>query len=342
MNLCGILDHFGYKAPDFLFIHESIWYDLGCFEDWLIDRRGLNLGDVVPFRSRRLPGPTFPESDESQTSASEEEPFISASSTTSKAALLPENLNGSKWEPSSSKATAGSDLAISSIEKLAGIESFMAPLTKEVIEKADALLKAWEDVSSLTSASTPIHSWLEKTSSVPPLSITEVHHPLSSSPDTDVSGAQLSSQEIVINGLPMRKVKEEPLFPKSGHPTQLSSTFTATSTEADCLDLEEQRKTPSPLQNPQPMVPTASKAAPRKLKPKVRSLSILRSALEVPLDIKLLAGGKKPKATSTPQNLVVWYNPRCCHLGGLPTGSIEMKELKSSPGLSLKEKKPSK
>ena len=128
--------------PDFSFIHESIWYDLGCFENWLIDRRGLNLGDVVPFRSRRLPGPTFPVSDKSQTSASgEEEPFISASSMASEAASLPENLNGSEWEPSSSKATAGSDLAISSIERLDGIESFMAPLTEEVIEKAHALLK---------------------------------------------------------------------------------------------------------------------------------------------------------------------------------------------------------
>ena len=132
INLCGILDHFGYKAPDFSFIHESIWYDLGHFENWLIDCRGLNLGDVVPFRSCRLPGPTFPVSNESQTSASEEEePFISASSTTSKAASLPENLNGSEWEPSLSKATAGSDLTISSIEKLVGIESFMAPLSEE-------------------------------------------------------------------------------------------------------------------------------------------------------------------------------------------------------------------
>ena len=71
----------------------------------------------------------------------EEEPFIYASSTASKAASLLENLNGSECEPSSSKATAGSDLAISSIERLDGIESFMAPLTEEVIKKADALLK---------------------------------------------------------------------------------------------------------------------------------------------------------------------------------------------------------
>ena len=143
INLCGILDHFGYKVPDFSFIHESIWYDLGRFENWLIDHRGLNLGDVVTFRSHRLPGPTFPVFDGSQTSTSEEEePFISASSTASKAASLPKNLNGSEWEPSSSKETAGSDLAISSIERLDGIESFLSPLTEEIIEKADALLKA--------------------------------------------------------------------------------------------------------------------------------------------------------------------------------------------------------
>ena len=137
VNLCGILDHFGYKAPDFSFIHESIWYDLGRFENWLIDRRFLNLGDVVPFRSRRLPGPNSPVSDGSQTSMSEgEEPFISASSTASKAASLPENLIGSGWEPSSPKATTDDVQAISSIEKLDGIGSFLAPLSKESIEKA--------------------------------------------------------------------------------------------------------------------------------------------------------------------------------------------------------------
>ena len=90
INLCGILEHFGYRAPDLSFIHESIWYDLGRFENWLIDHRGLNLGDVVPFRSCRLPDPILPVSDESQASATDEdEPFISASSTASKAASLP-------------------------------------------------------------------------------------------------------------------------------------------------------------------------------------------------------------------------------------------------------------
>ena len=130
----------------------------GRFENWLIDCRGLNLGDVVPFRSCRLPGPTYPESED--TSPGEgEEPFVSASSTASKAVSLPEHLNVSEWDPSSSKATAGSDLAISSIEKLAGVESFVAPLTEEMIEKADALLKAHEDNSS---ASASIHGWLGK------------------------------------------------------------------------------------------------------------------------------------------------------------------------------------
>ena len=246
MNLCGILDHFGYKVPDFSFIHESIWYDLGRFENWLIDCRGLNLGDVVPFRSHRLPGPTFPESDGSPTSTSEEEePFISAFSTTSKAASLPKNLNGSKWEPSSSKATAGSDLAISSIEKLEGIESFMAPLTEEVIKKADALLRVGEDVSPLTTASNPIHSWLEKTTPVPPPSITEVYYPLSSSLDADVPGAKLLPWKAVIEELPVGEVKEEPLFPESGYSTPLSASFTASSAKTEPLGLGKQKKIPS-------------------------------------------------------------------------------------------------
>ena len=82
-------------------------------------------------------------SDGSQTSMSDgEEPFISASSTASKAASLPENLNGSRWEPSSSKATTDDVQAISSIEKLDGIGSFLAPLSKESMEKADILLRA--------------------------------------------------------------------------------------------------------------------------------------------------------------------------------------------------------
>ena len=270
MNLCGILDHFGYKAPDFSFIHESIWYDLGRFENWLIDCRDLNLGDVVPFRSCRLPGPTFPVSDRSQTSASEEEePFISASSTASKAASLPENLNGSEWEPSSSKATAGSNLAISSIERLDGIESFLAPLTEEVIEKADALLEVREDASSFTPVSGSIQSWLEKTASDPPSSITEVYHPLASSPHAVLSGEMLSPVKALVEELPTRKIKEEPLSPESGQSTPISADFADPQLKDVSTGLGKQAKASSSPRRPQPIGAIAPTAAPRKSKPKI-------------------------------------------------------------------------
>ena len=156
-------------------------------------------------------------SDRSQTSASEEEElFISASSTAIKSASLPKNLNGSEWEPSSSKATAGSDLAVSSIERLDGIESFLAPLTEEVIKKADALLKAREDASNFTPVSGSIQNWLEKTASDPPSSIIEVYHPLASSPHAVLSGEMLSPMKVLVEEVPTRKITEEPLSPESG------------------------------------------------------------------------------------------------------------------------------
>ena len=155
-------------------------------------------------------------SDRSQTSESEEEePFISASSTASKATSLPENLNSSEWEPSSSKATAGSDLAVSSVERLDGIESFMAPLTEKVIEKADTLLNAREDASSFTTVSSSIQSWLEKTASDLPSSITEVFHPFASSPNAVSSGETLSPVKALTEEIPMGKIKEEPMSPIS-------------------------------------------------------------------------------------------------------------------------------
>ena len=200
-----------------------------------------------------------------------------------------------------------------------------------MIKRASALLRVQENSSA---ASVSIHGWLGKASSTPS-SITEVQHPLSSSP------AESASQETTINEIPMQKVKEEPLFPKSTQPAQLSSNFTAAFAETDHLNSAKQRKTPSPAKNPQLIAPVAPKTAPRKSKAKVQGLSILRSALKVPLDIKLLVGGRKPTATSTPQNIAVRYNPHSCCLGGLPTGSIEMKELKSPSGLSPKKEKPS-
>ena len=328
MNLCGILDHFGYKAPDFSYIHESIWYDLGRFEDWLIDRRGLNLGDVVPFRSRRLPGPPCPDSED--TSPSEgEEPFVSASSTASKAVSLPEHLNGSEWDSSSPKAIANNDLALSSIEKPAEAEPFMAPLTEEMIKKVNILPEPNEDNSSVS-----IHGWLGKTTSASP-SITEIQHPLSSSP------TEPDSQGITIDELSMQKMKEEPDFFTSAQAVQLSSSFTAVVAENKQPNQSKHTDAPSPMKDPPLIAPVVPKAAPRKSKARVRGLSFLSSALEVPSEVKLLAGGRKPSATSTPQNLSVGYNPCSCRLGGLPIGSIEMKEFKSLSSVSPKKEKSS-
>ena len=171
-------------------------------------------------------------------------------------------LNGSEWEPSSSKATAGSDLAISSIEKLDGIESFMVPLTEEVIEKADALLKAHQDASNLITASDSIHGWLEKTVSDPPPSITEVYHPLASSPNVVTPGETISPVKTVAEELLVGKIKEEPMFPESGLSTPLSASFTDSQLKAESPGLGKQGKIPSSLRRPQPIGANAPTAAP--------------------------------------------------------------------------------
>ena len=335
MNLCGILDHFGYKAPDFSFIHESIWYDLGRFENWLIDRRGLSLGDVVPFRSRRLPGPNSPVSDRSQTSVSEgEEPFISASSTASKAASLPKNLNGSGWEPSSSKITAGDVQTISSIEKLDGVKSFLAPLSKESMEKADILLRSREEASYFTRDQHSIQSWLEKSNPDSSSLSIEVDHPLATPPHTVPQ--KETDPLLPKESLTARKTKEEPMSPGGAQPTAASKSSAKAPPEEISLDPRNPTETSLSSERPQPIGGMAPTAAPRKSKSKICGLSILRSALQIPLEVKLLAGSRKPKATSTPQSLVVRYNSRSCRIGGLPTGSIEMKELKDSPNLPMK------
>ena len=333
-DLCGILDHFGYKVPDFSFIHESIWYDLGRFENWLIDRRGLSLGDVVPFRSRRLPGPNSPVSDGSQTSMSEgEEPFISASSTASKAASLPENLNGSGWEPSSSKTTAGDVQTISSIVKLDGVESFLAPLSKESMEKADILLRSREE-ASFTRDQHSIQSWLEKSNPDSSSLSIEVDHPLATPPRT-VPQEETDSLLLKEN-LTARKTKEEPMSPGGAQPTAASKSSAKASPEEISLDPKNPTEASLSSERPQPIGGMAPTAAPRKSKSRIHGLYILRSALEIPPEVKLLAGSRKPKATSTPQSLMVRYNSCSCCIGGLPTGSIEMKELKDSPNLPTK------
>ena len=217
----------------------------------------------------------------------------------------------------------------------------MAPLPEEVIEKADALLRAREGASLLTATSDSIKGWLEKTIPDIPTSINEVYHPLSSSPNADTSGVMLLPQKAVTEELLVGNIKEEPVFPESGHSTPLSASFTDPQLTAESPSLGKQGKISSSPKRPQPIGASAPTAVPRKSKPIIRGLSILYFALEIPLEVKLLASGKKPKAISTPLNLVVWYNPRSCHIGRLPTGSIEMKELKSSPDSPIKGEKPS-
>ena len=177
-----------------------------------------------------------------------------------------------------------------------------------------------------TTASDSINGWMEKTTSDPPPSITEVYHPLALSPNADTPEVTLSPQKAVTEELLVGKIKEEPMLPESDHFTPLSASFTDPQLKAESSGLGKKGKIFSLPKRPLPIGASAPIAAPQKSKPKVQGLSILHSALEVPLEVKLLTSGKKPKATSTPQNLVVRYNLHSCHLGGLPTGSIEMKE----------------
>ena len=181
---------------------------------------------------------------------------------------------------------------------------------------------------------------MEETTSDPPPSITEVYHPLALSPNAGALEATPSPQKVVTEVLPVGTIKE-PMFPESGHSTPFSTSFTYPQLKAESPVLGKKGKIYSSPKRPQPIGASAPTAAPRKSKLKVQGLSLLHSALEVPLEVKLLASGKKPKATRTPQNLVVQYNPHSCHLGGLITGSIKMKELKSFPNSPIEERKPS-
>ena len=207
------------------FIHESIWYDLGHFENWLIDHRDLNLGDVVPFRSCRLPGPTLPKSNESQaTSTEEEEPFISVSLTISKAASLPENIAESGLVPSSAGATMGGELAVSMIEKLDAIEFFMASLTKEAIDKADALLKIRGDRFISTVTSDPVMNWLCSSSVEPPPSIMDIPHPLAPLSTSVVEDLLPNLECSIATGLIIKEEPSTPEFPTPAVPTALVDT----------------------------------------------------------------------------------------------------------------------
>ena len=110
---------------------------------------------------------------------------------------------------------------------------------------------------------------MEKTTSDPPPSITEVCHPLALSPNAGALEAIPSSQKVVTEALPVGKIKEEPMFPESGHSTPLSTSFTDSQFKAESPVLEKKGKISSSLKRPQPIGASAPTAAPRKSKPKV-------------------------------------------------------------------------
>ena len=207
-----------------------------------------------------------------------------------------------------------------------------------MIEKADTLLKAQEEASTFTTEPTSISGWLENTTTRFYASITEVPHPLASSPIVKAGDkASAPNESFTPRKSPssFMEIKEEPCSPKcSDEPFLLS---TSTTPQLKVASSKRKGKDSLSPKRPQPIRAIAPLAAPQKQKPKVRGLSILHSALEVPLKVKLLTSGKKPKATSTPQNIVVRYNPHSCRLGGLPSGSIEMKELKNSADSPIKK-----
>ena len=110
---------------------------------------------------------------------------------------------------------------------------------------------------------------MEKTTSDPPPSITEVYHPLALSPNADAPEVTLSPQKAVTEEIPVGTIKEEPMFPESGHSTSLSTSFTDPQLKAESPGLGKKGKI-SPLpKRPQPIGASAPIAAPRKSKPKV-------------------------------------------------------------------------
>ena len=90
-----------------------------------------------------------------------------------------------------------------------------------------------------------IKGWLEKTILDPPSSIDEVDHPLASSPMADTSGVTFLPQGIVTKEPLIAKIKEEPMFPESGHSTPLSVNSTDPQPEDPFPGLGGQGKIPS-------------------------------------------------------------------------------------------------
>ena len=83
------------------------------------------------------------------------------------------------------------------------------------------------------------------------------------------------------------------MIPESGLSTPILADFADPQLKTVSPGLGKQAKIPPSPKRPQPIGANAPTAAPRKSKLKIQGLSILCSMLEVPLEVKLLAGSKK-------------------------------------------------
>ena len=94
------------------------------------------------------------------------------------------------------------------------------------------------------------------------LSLLWLLHPLALSPNADALEATLSPQKVVTEELPVGTIKEEPMFPESGHSTPLSTSFTDPQLKAESPDLGKKGKISSSPKRPQPIGASAPIAAP--------------------------------------------------------------------------------
>ena len=136
----------------------------------------------------------------------------------------------------------------------------MAPLTEEAMEKAKVLLKARKDVCIFTNASDSINGWLEKST---PSSISEVYHPLASSPTAKTPVVSPSPQKAAITEeLPAGKIKTESVLPECGHSTPSLASFTTSPIKVEPPALDEQGEISLSPERPQPIWAIAPIAAP--------------------------------------------------------------------------------
>ena len=84
---------------------------------------------------------------------------------------------------------------------------------------------------------------------------------MASSPNADTSGVTLLPQTAVTEELLVGKIKEEPMFPESGHSTLLSASVTEPQLKAESLGLGKQGKISSSPKIPQPIGTSAPTAA---------------------------------------------------------------------------------